>query len=332
MKKLMGLGSCFAVLFCFVTAFGSIFAAGSAVHATKAPRKIAVLTSKGGNGHMAACAVLKDIFPNSKITLFNPIYDEFHNVFDGEDLYVKLFQNGWIRTLNIVAGYVGPTYFKMNSRSIKKSIVKYLEQEKPDILISVIPLLNFPAYEAAQQCKTPFMNITLDADLTLWLLDMERCKTHNFVITVQAKTPLIKKQLARHKVPASCVREVGCSLRKDFFEKKDIQAIKKEWNIPTGKKVILLMRGGTGSTKLVDYVEAISELDKPLHLLVCIGKNTKLIKELEEVRKELQHNKKNKKILRLRLFHLLKKYQILWLFQMCLLHNQVLIRVTKRFI
>ena len=64
--------------------------------------KVVVLTSKGGNGHMAACAVLKDIFPDHEIKLVNPIYDIFHKAFDGEDWYGKFIQSSWVRTANFI--------------------------------------------------------------------------------------------------------------------------------------------------------------------------------------------------------------------------------------
>lgn len=246
--------------------------------------KIVVFTSKGGNGHMSACATLKDVFPNCEIKLINPIYDFFQSYFDGEAWYNSLFQNGWIGTANLMVKYPGKTFLKMRSKTFKKRFLQFLDEEKPDMLISVIPLINYPAAWAAQQRSIPFMIITLDADLDLWLLNMERCSNHNFTMTVQAKTPRIEKQLAKKHIPVSCIREVGAPLRKEFSQPKDKLAIRKEWNIPDDKKVLLLMRGGTGSIKLVDYVKSLVKLDKSLHLLVCVGRNEALIPKLKRIK------------------------------------------------
>ena len=49
------------------------------------PIKIVVLTSKGGNGHMAACSVLKDALPDCEIKLVDPIHDTFVRVLDGKN-------------------------------------------------------------------------------------------------------------------------------------------------------------------------------------------------------------------------------------------------------
>lgn len=246
--------------------------------------KIVIFTSKGGNGHMSACDTLKDILPNCEIKLINPIYDFFHTVIDGEAFYNALFQNGWISTANFLVSYPGKTFLKMRSHTFKKRFLQFLDEEKPDMLISVIPLINYPAAWAANQRSIPFMVITLDADLDLWLLNMERAGNLKFTMTVQAKTPRIEKQLAKKHVPVSCIREVGAPLRKEFFLPKNKPAIRKEWNIPEGKKVVLLMRGGTGSTKLVDYVKTLVKLDKPIHLLVCIGRNEKLVRKLNRIK------------------------------------------------
>jgi spore coat polysaccharide biosynthesis predicted glycosyltransferase SpsG len=73
-------------------------------------------------------------------------------------------------------------------------------------------------------------------------------------------------------------------LRKDFFTPKDTKAIRKEWDIPDGKKVIMLMRGSTGSDTILDYVYKLIKIDQPLHLLVCIGRNTAIIPKLNSLK------------------------------------------------
>lgn len=246
--------------------------------------KMVVLISKGGNGHIAASAVLKTVFPDFEIVEFNPIHDFFHKLFDGEGLYDWLLQNSWIKFNNFFAGVLGKTFFIITKKIFKKRFLKLLNKEKPDLFISLIPFVNYSAYGAAQELNIPFLLITLDADLTLWLVDMQRCIKHDFTITTQMKTLRMEKQLARAKIPSSCVREVGCPLRKDFFAPKDQRAIKKEWNIPEDKQVVMLIRGSTGSNKLLDQAKELIKLDKPIHILVCVGRNKKLASKLESLK------------------------------------------------
>jgi len=254
------------------------------------PAKIVVLTSKGGNGHMAACSVLKDALPDCEIKLVYPIHDTFSHLLDGEEWYGTLLQHGWIRTTNFIARYPGEMLMRFKSSGLKKDFSKILEQEKPDLLISVIPLINYPAACAAERYGIPFMLITLDADLELWLSNMKKCrkhgflKTNNIVVTVQKKTSRIEQQLNRKCIPLSCVHEVGAPLRKDFYTSKDIATIRKEWNIPANKKVVMLMRGSTGSDKMIEYVKTLVKNDCSLHLLVCVGRNTQIIPKLNRIK------------------------------------------------
>ncbi len=233
---------------------------------------------------MSACNVLEDIFPDFQIKFRYPIYEYFHNAFDGEAWYSSMFQSGWTRAVNFIVRYPASMFFNLAHKTFQKRFLRMLEQEKPDILISVIPFLNSPASCAAERYKIPFLLITLDADLDTWLLNLKGCKNKNFAITTQIKTDRIKKQLAKRHIPESCVYEVGRPLRKDFFTQKDTVAIRKEWNIPEDKNIIMLMRGGTGSDKMVEYVRTLVKLDKPVHLLVCVGGNTKIIGKLNKIK------------------------------------------------
>ncbi|MCF7799403.1 hypothetical protein K9L05_03580 [Candidatus Babeliales bacterium] len=247
-------------------------------------KKIVVLTSKGGNAHMEACQALKNTLPNYELKIINPIHEYFKSITDGEDFYVSMIQNGWIRTWNFLIKYPVPIFFKSIGASIKKTILKILEQEKPDMLISVIPILNLYASQAAQIYKIPFLVITLDADLTLWLLEMEKNQNKNFILTVETMTENIKKQLDKKNISDNAIREVGFHIRKDFETPKDLNAIRKEWNIPDNKKIIMLIRGGTGSIKLYKYVKELVKLKENIHLLVCIGKNIKLKNMLDKIK------------------------------------------------
>lgn len=246
--------------------------------------KIVVLTSKGGNGHMATCDVLSDLFPECEFKFVRPIHDFFQSMFNEEEWYGSFLKNGWIRTGNFIARYPAPIFFKFKRKSFERRLVRFLKQEKPDLLISVIPLINGAAAIAAKRCDVPFMLITLDADLELWLSDMKRCNQLDFTITVQTKTPRIEQQLKDVHISTNCVKEVGRPLRKDFFTSKNCAEIRKEWGVPANKEVIMLMRGSTGSNTMLDYVKRLINLDRKAHLLVCVGRNAELAKKLEKIK------------------------------------------------
>lgn len=257
-----------------------------------ARKKIVILTCHGGYGHMAACATLKNILVDYDIHLFSPFDNGLKIVktitfgaLNSEDIYNKLLQNGWVGTLNFMARYSTPLIIDLNRKRIKRKIMQVLEKEKPDLLISVIPLLNYPASTVAMKAKIPYLFITLDANLKLWLRDFDRCKDHNFLLTVGMRTPLINKQLKKKKIPPHKIKEVGIALRQDFFEKKDKEKIREEWKIPANKPVLMVMMGGTGTSQLLRYIKQLTQLDIPVHLLACVGRNDSLIAQLNKIKR-----------------------------------------------
>ena len=255
-------------------------------------KKVMVFISKGGNGHMAACNVLKESLPDYDIQVVNPfdIVSSFNIVkkitggkLDGEQFYVTLVQHNLVRTAGFLAKYPAPLFFHLNRHYFVRKFAAYLEKYKPDLLISTIPYFNYAASTAAQRCHIPFLLITLDADLRLWLGDFEKCRNNDYHIAIGTKTPRITCQLVRSKVASDKIHVVGNPLRKDFFESKDREKILAEWKLPLDKPIAMLIRGGTGSSQLALYVRSLLKLNRPLHLLVCIGKNTKLMSQLKKL-------------------------------------------------
>jgi processive 1,2-diacylglycerol beta-glucosyltransferase len=250
--------------------------------------KIVALTSSGGHGHLSASASLETIFSDTyEIKVVNvchellPSYDPIRLITFGwwnySTFYDTFLQYGLISTINFLARHQGPPFFQFNRRQVQKKIEHLLNKEKPDLLISVFSFINFVAYRAAQKSNIPFLVMTLDADMTLWLHDLDRCSSFdNFILTVDTKTPRVVQQLAEKKIPSECVHEIGAILRKDFYEEKNTLAIKHEWGIPLDRPVIMLIRGGSGSYQLQHYLKILQKSNIPLHVLCCVGKNTVL--------------------------------------------------------
>jgi hypothetical protein len=206
---------------------------------------------KGGNGHTAACSVLKDVLYDFDIKAVNVFTDVIHSFdfiktismgkTDGEGFYNYLLQRSWgISTLNFIIRYPAQWIFNWNQKNYEKQFVTFLNKEKPDLLISIMPLINGPAYRAAQKCKIPFLLITLDADLTLWLQGLKKTSYDKFRIAIKTLTPRISSQLASKKIPQNNLRITGSPLRRDFLEPKDTRKILDDWNLPVDKPIISL--------------------------------------------------------------------------------------------
>jgi processive 1,2-diacylglycerol beta-glucosyltransferase len=254
-------------------------------------KKIVVLTSKGGYGHMAACATLQKALPDCDLILINPIElafgfvkKMFFNATDGEGAYNGLLSSGWVSTTNFIVRHPAIWFFYELRPKIERKLYNILRKENADLLISVVPFVNRPAGDAALRCNIPFLLINLDDDLTNWLYSIERCKHPSMLMTVGKLTPRIAKQLKEHKVNPTIVKEVGFVIRQDFYAPKDKVALKKEWNVPANKPVVILMMGGAGSNQLIRYTHELANFDAPLHILVCVGRNTAVIHKINKIK------------------------------------------------
>jgi len=257
-------------------------------------KKILVLMSTGGAGHINACNVLKAALPEYDfvvtdgidITLSSsdPIKIVTFKKYQGEDFYNGLISKGWNKVANWICRHPGPYLFHSSRKKFENRIVRLIEREKPDLFISTIPLINYAASNAALRCNVPFFLMALDADLTLWLNDVELCRK-KFPVTLSYPTDFMYKQLSQKHVPSDKIHIVGPPLKAAFYTPKDHAAIKKEWNIPENKQVIMVLMGGAGSGQLYSVAKHVFKLPLKAHLLLCIGRNEAQRKSLASLKK-----------------------------------------------
>jgi processive 1,2-diacylglycerol beta-glucosyltransferase len=258
-------------------------------------KKVIILTSKGGSGHMSTSQelqfLLKDTYQVSIINPFEEILSPIDFVkkisfgsYDGESLYNSMIQSGWIRTTNFFCRYIAPKVITWQQAKEESLFYDYFCKEQPDLVISVIPVLNLPASNAAHRRRIPYLIISLDCDLTMWTVGMEKALHTHMVITTGNEeiahkfiAPLKNQNL--HKI-----KPIGFPIRNQFFEKKDIKKIKTEWDIPTDKPVVAIIMGGAGSNQTYRYFKALARCSFPLHVLACVGRNTKIIKRLKKIK------------------------------------------------
>jgi processive 1,2-diacylglycerol beta-glucosyltransferase len=276
----------------FILLITALFSHASAIE--KSRKKILVLMSTGGAGHINACNVLKAALPEYDyvvtdgidITLSSsdPIKIVTLKKYHGEDFYNGLISNGWNKVTNWICRHPGPYLFHCSRKKFENRIVRLLQKEKPDLFISTIPLINYSACNAAARCNVPFFLMALDADLTLWLNDVELCRKP-FPVTLSYPSDFMYKQLSQKHVPPEKIYIVGPPLKAAFYTPKDHKAIKKEWNIPEGKQVIMVLMGGAGSGQLYSVAKNVFNLPIKAHLLLCIGRNEAQRKQLEKLKK-----------------------------------------------
>lgn len=265
---------------------GIKIAAEEDTHIQPSRRKtLLILSSKGGGGHTAAAHTLKNLLEDEyDMHVIYPI-DQLRiwGVTSGEQIYNSMLQSGWTRSMNFIVRHIAPPIFKNREEKMEEIIDSSIDIYRPDLIISLIPFVNYPASEAARKRDIPYLLVTTDNDLRHWVLRMENLKHPDFKVTIGSDLITSRQLLLRKNIPERAIETIGLPLRPEFIARKDEKKIREEFGISDEKSVILIMMGGAGGEKAYHYAKRIGRMDLSIHLIVVMGKDTKIRKELEKI-------------------------------------------------
>jgi len=265
-------------------------------------KKIIIFSSRGGGGHTAVSkaigAYLGDEEYDIKVVnffvsdLFSlvPMKKVTSKKYTGVDFFDLLLRHRWTRLTNSLCRF-GKFMTLKGSRGIENRVYSYLEQEKPDMLISVIPLANLPFLNAAKRLNIPFLIVTNDLDTSNYINGLMRPDYEKFKYTLPFDDIAIKSKIAPAKFKENQVVITGFPTRDHFFEKKDTYEIREQYNIPQDKKTVMILMGAAGSDSTYRYVKKIAKMKLPLHLIICLGRNERLRKKVERIKMRPQISK-----------------------------------------
>lgn len=249
-------------------------------------QKLLILSSTGGYGHIAAAKTLiqlsKGKYDADVVYLINEL--RMCGVPSGESLYNIALSNNWTRLINFGVRIFPPLLFPPREKKIACLIEKHIQEKKPDILISLIPFVNYPASEAARRSNIPFLMITTDNDLHNWVFELQKRKYENIKVTIGTNLPTTRGTLIRKGIPEEVIETIGLPLRPNFLTTKSKRELLKEYNVPKGKPIVLIMMGGTGAGSIVQYTKSIGQSKLGVHLLVCTGRKKRLPKKLKKIK------------------------------------------------
>lgn len=249
-------------------------------------KKITIFSSAGGGGHTAVAHAIQEYLKNSYCVEISNVFSnmlrplDFAQAFSagkcsGEDIYNFCMSHKWYTFLNIYYK-LGSTYYRIFSKRINQILHEYLDTAKPDLIISVSPLINHIILKVAQERNIPFLLIPTDLDITTFISGIRNPQYNKFKIAVAYDSPKIESLIAKSQIPRSCIEKTGFIIRPDFFEIKDINTIKKNLNISLHRPVILLLLGAVGLKALYNFVEELTKLKTEAHILICIGRQDEL--------------------------------------------------------
>lgn len=284
-------------------------------------KRIVIFSCKGGGGHTASSNALYEYLHDQyEVTIVNLIEDILYPLdpvrtvtrqhYHGSDMYnmllkanVPLFTN----TLSIV----GQWAVRWQSSRIEPLIERYLKEQAPDIVISVMPVLNGALVAVTERLGMPFGVIALDRDMVrIGFLNGIKSPTHPcFFFGVPFLEPRLLTIAEAVGISPERVRSVGVPLRKTFFEPRDRNDLRAKLgvkgtsdhaslaqmtvtttnssntkNSSIAPSVITVLMGSAGSKATLRYAKSLARIKRPLHVFLCLGKNEQLRPTLEAIK------------------------------------------------
>jgi 1,2-diacylglycerol 3-beta-galactosyltransferase len=190
----------------------------------------------------------------------------------------------------------GALFHATNGRRRYRTIVRFCEplyrerlrdsflMYRPDVIVSVHPLLNHAALRARADAGLRVPLITVITDLGRvhegWLLPEAD-------MTVVPAREVYQRALERG-VPPERLRLLGHPVHPKFEDVSETKAeIRKGLGLPSDRPIALLMAGGEGGGKLLPTTLALAKSRLPFHLVVVTGRNAALKTKLEELAPQL---------------------------------------------
>ncbi len=267
---------------------------GPYTHGDPHKKKILIFTSGGGGGHIsvsnALIDYLKDDYHIGSVFMFadvlskvDPVQTMFGKRFTGEDWYNNLIKRKWNFVLNVFYTF-GTRYYGANKSRIVYILKKYLQNNKPDLIISVVPLVNDSVLEAAKQLDIPFLLIPTDLDATMFIQRIKKPTYDKFHLALSYDDPEICRTVCPAQLNDEQVSIVGFPVKPGFFEPRNQNTTRKELDIPPNKPVILILMGAQGSEEIYEFSKQLSRLKIPAHLLIAIGRSEHLRVPLQKIK------------------------------------------------
>lgn len=256
-------------------------------------KKIVIFTSTGGGGHLTVSNALEQELSNSydvKQTLIlgdilkkiDPAQMLTFGYLKGEDAYNYLVKNQWNVTLN-TAMKCAMSYFSLRSNGIKKLLKKFLEQQQPQLIISVFHLFNRHILDVAEELDIPFILAPTDLDALSFVHNIHDPRYNKFRFALPFANDQIRQKIESSNISDDKIVITGFPLQKTFFENKDRHQIKMMFNVSDGKPIILVLMGAQGSKAMLQFAQQLSSLKHEAHIIFCLGKNEKIKEKINQI-------------------------------------------------
>ena len=267
-------------------------------------KKILILYTDAGGGHRATARSLQAIIERETVheaVLLNPYKELIADVdlfprftgYSDEDVYNRfVLEKGWNNLFCLA--YYGLTLLniKLGTQESTRRFFARWEQERPDLLISVMPMPNQGIYQSvkAYSGKQPVPFLVLLTDLQENMKYSWFPKETDYYIACGTEQAYHQ---ALHKPHPSelTFRTSGMIVHPKFYDLPSLDiATERERlvlraDLPTG----CMMYGGSGSPRMLQLAQELCKLDHRCQMIFLCGRNQALADELAGLRLPYPH-------------------------------------------
>ena len=264
---------------------------------SKRSAKIIIFSSKGGGGHTSVSEALQEYLGQDHslavVNVFTDVLGSLdvtqqltNRLQSGEKVYDYTLKRKWY-PLTTLMYKVGSWYFNMRRASVKRLFSEYIERHNPDMVISVVPIVNGPLLEATREHNIPLLLLPTDLDATSFLQGVDIEPDDTFQLALSFDDADIMHVANKHHIPANLISTVGFPVKSKFLNDEQLATkrtpIRRKLRIPRRRPIVLLMMGSLGSRDIVTFTQALAQVSSPMHLIIALGRSEHLRDALEKI-------------------------------------------------
>ncbi len=173
---------------------------------------------------------------------------------------------------------------KLTHPLLQRGLVKLLTSVRPDVIVSVHPLLNHSALQVLAQLgvRVPFITVITD------LVSVHRGWVAPAVDACVVPTDAARQVCLQHGMASEKIHLLGMPVDPRFSQPGEPKSVlRRQLGLDPLLPTILLVGGGEGTGKLYTSVRAISRARLPVQLIVVCGRNQRLLERLERIQQRL---------------------------------------------
>ena len=258
-------------------------------------RRILYLISDTGGGHRASA---RAIVATMKMVEKEPNVHEIVDVFTlgrpfvnflfGKSYGPMIKKTPWLYQFIFFLfnnDFVFHFAFNVNYYLLGPRLAKYIADFKPDVIVSLHPLVNHLVVcalrEDGQLGKIPVLTFVLDP------ITLHRSWVCPDVDRLIVATPEAKQLTISYGMPAEKIDIIGLPVDPRFSQpSQSKEQIRKELALQENLFTILIMGGGDGIGNMEKFVKGLYSSGLPIQLIVVCGRNKELQESLDEMSKE----------------------------------------------